>query len=95
MLRRIKGGLGASDDQIYRVDGLLDLADLDEIVELDRPDLKEERWRGVTQPRLAVPETDGELFDEIRRGDILVHLPYESFATSVEAFVQAAARDRT
>jgi polyphosphate kinase len=93
MLRRIKGGLGASDDQIYRVDGLLDLADLDEIVELDRPDLKEERWRGVTQPRLAVPETDGELFDEIRRGDILVHLPYESFATSVEAFVQAAARD--
>ena len=47
----------------------------------------------MTQPRLAVPTTDGELFDEIRRGDILVHLPYESFVTSVEAFVQAAARD--
>ena len=64
-----------------------------QIVDLDRPDLKEERWRGVTQPRLAVPTTDGELFDEIRRGDILVHLPYESFVTSVETFVQAAARD--
>jgi polyphosphate kinase len=93
MLRRLKAGLGARDDQIYPVEGLLDLADLDQIVELDRPDLKEDRWRGVTQPRLAVPTTDGELFDEIRRGDILVHLPYESFATSVEAFVQAAARD--
>jgi len=93
MLRRIKAGLGARDDQVYRVDGLLDLADLNQIVDLDRPDLKEERWRGVTQPRLAVPTTDGELFDEIKRGDILVHLPYESFVTSVETFVQAAARD--
>ena len=93
MLRRIKAGLGARDDQVYPVDGLLDLADLDQIVDLDRPDLKEERWRGVTQPRLAVPTTDAELFDEIRRGDILVHLPYESFVTSVETFVQAAARD--
>jgi polyphosphate kinase len=93
MLRRIKIGLAASDDQIYPVDGLFDLADLDRIVALDRPDLKEEPWRPVTQPRLAVPGSDGELFDEIRRGDILVHLPYESFATSVEAFVQAAARD--
>jgi polyphosphate kinase len=93
MLRRIKAGLGARDDQVYRVDGLLDLADLNQIVDLDRPDLKEERWRGVTQPRLAVPDTDGELFDEIRRGDILVHLPYESFATSVEPFIQAASRD--
>ena len=93
MLRRIKAGLGARDDQIYPVEGLLDLADLDQLVELDRPDLKEEPWRGVTQPRLAVPTTDGELFEEIRRGDLLVHFPYESFATSVEAFVQAAARD--
>jgi len=93
MLRRIKAGLGASDDEIYPVEGLLDLADLNQIADLDRPDLKEERWRGVTQPRLAVAETDGELFDEIRRGDILVHLPYESFATSVESYVQAAARD--
>ena len=93
MLRRIKIGLAASEDQIYPVDGLFDLADLDQIVALDRPDLKEEPWRPVTQPRLAVPSSDGELFDEIRRGDILVHLPYESFATSVEAFVQAAARD--
>jgi polyphosphate kinase len=93
MVARIKSGLAAGDDQIYPVDGLFDLADLDQLVAIDRPDLKEEPWRPVTQPRLAIADTDGELFGEIRRGDILVHLPYESFATSVEAYVQAAARD--
>jgi polyphosphate kinase len=72
---------------------MLDLADLGQLTEIDRPDLKDEPWRPITQPRLAVATTDAELFDEIRRGDILVHLPYESFATSVEAFIQAAARD--
>ena len=93
MLTRIRAGLGASEDQVYRIEGLLDLADLDQLVDIDRPDLKDEPWRPITQPRLAVPTTDAELFDEIRRSDIFVHLPYESFGTSVEAFVQAAARD--
>ena len=93
MLDPLRAGLGAREDQVYRVEGLLDLADLDELAEIDRADLKDEPWRPVTQPRLAFPSTDGELFDEIRRGDILVHLPYESFGTSVEAFVTAAARD--
>jgi polyphosphate kinase len=93
MVARIKVGLGASENQVYRIEGPLDLADLNQLVEIDRPDLKDEPWRPVTQPRLAVPSTDSELFDEIRRGDVLVHLPYESFATSVEAFVTAAARD--
>ena len=41
----------------------------------------------VTQPRLARAQTDAaRLFDEIRRGDVLVHQPYDSFATSFEAF---------
>ena len=35
-----------------------------------------------------------DLFAEVRRGDLLVHLPYDSFATSVELFVRAAAKDR-
>jgi polyphosphate kinase len=93
MLDRLKLGLGVSDDQIYPVDGLLDLADLTQIVQLNRPTLKEEPWRPVTQPRLALLEEGADLFEEIRRGDILVHLPYESFTTSVEAFIWAAARD--
>jgi polyphosphate kinase len=93
MLTRIRAGLGATEDQVYRIEGLLDLADVEQLVDIDRPDLKDEPWRPVTQPRLAIPMTDAELFGEIRRSDIFVHLPYESFGTSVEAFVQAAARD--
>ena len=93
MLSQLKPGLGVEDDQIYPVDGLLDLADVDEIAALDRPELKDEPWRPVTQPRLAFDDGPGDLFSEVRRGDVLVHLPYESFGTSVEAFVRAAARD--
>jgi len=93
MLDRIKLGLGVTDDQVYPVEGMLALADLADIAALDRPDLKNEQWRPVTQPRLAVVEGNGDLFREIARGDLLVHLPYESFATSVEAFVRAAAED--
>jgi polyphosphate kinase len=93
MLTELKTGLAVGDEQIYPVDGLLDLADLSEIAALDRPDLKEEPWLPVTQPRLAGVNGDADLFGEIRRSDVLVHLPYESFATSVEAFVKAAADD--
>jgi polyphosphate kinase len=95
MLARLKAGLGASDQQVYPVEGLLDLADLSEIAALDRPDLKYDPWRPATQPRLAFDDSSGgsDLFEEIQRGDILVQLPYESFGTSVEAFVRAAARD--
>ena len=67
MLTRIRAGLGASEDQVYRIEGLLDLADLDQLVDIDRPDLKDEPWRPVTPARLAVPTTDAELFGEIRR----------------------------
>jgi polyphosphate kinase len=93
MLARLKPGLAVGDDQIYPVDGLLDLAKLTQIVELDRADLKDEPWRPVTQPRLALHDDGEDLFEEIRRGDVFVHLPYESFTTSVEAFIWAAARD--
>jgi polyphosphate kinase len=93
MLQRLQAALGVDDDQLYEVQGLLDLADLDEIVALDRPELKYERASGVTVPRLARLRGSSDLFEEIRRSDILVHQPYESFATSFEAFVRAAARD--
>jgi polyphosphate kinase len=93
MLTQLKTGLAVGDEQIYPVDGLLDLADLSQIAALDRPDLKEEQWLPVTQPRLAGVNDDADLFGEIRRSDVLVQLPYESFKTSVEAFVKAAADD--
>ncbi len=93
MLDRLREGLGVRDDQIYEIEGLLDLADLMQLTRLDRPDLKPEPWVPITQPRLARVKDAGRLFDEIRRGDLLVHQPYESFRTSFEAFAAAAADD--
>jgi polyphosphate kinase len=93
MLERLERGLSARREQIYLIQGLLDLAELQELVRLDRPDLKEEAWYPVVHPRFAAPADADELFAEIRRNDILVHHPFDSFASSFEAFLLAASRD--
>ena len=93
MLAQLKEGLDIEDDQVYLVPGLLGLADLMELVELDRPDLKDEPWVPVVPARFTANE-NGELFDEIRRGTVLVHHPYDSFARTFEAFMRSAARDQ-
>jgi polyphosphate kinase len=63
------------------------------LARLERPDLKDAPWTPVTQPRLRVEEGEPDLFAVLREGDVLVHHPYDSFATSVEAFLDGAARD--
>ena len=65
-----------------------------ELASLDRPDLKDEPWIPVVPPRLAGAQSDlPRIFGEIRRGDIGVHQPYESFRASFEVFAQAAVQD--
>jgi polyphosphate kinase len=94
MLARIRAGLGASPEQEVRIAGPLDLADLSELVALDRPDLRDEPWVPRSHPRFVAASADGgDIFREIAHGDILVHHPYDSFATSFETFVRAAADD--
>jgi polyphosphate kinase len=94
MVERLTRGLVADESQTYRIESPLDLADLTELVSLDRPDLKDEPWRPVVPPRLAGAQTDlPRIFEDIRRGDIAVHQPYESFHGSFEVFAQAAVRD--
>jgi polyphosphate kinase len=93
ILEQLKTGLGIGDDEVFQVPGLLDLAELIQLVRLDRPELKDEPWVGITAPRFATHRADGDLFGEIRRSDVLVHHPYESFTTSFEAFVRLAAKD--
>ena len=87
--------LRLEESDVYRVEGLLGLSGLFSIAALDRPELKFEPWTSVTQPRLASIEDSGppDLFAVFREGDVLVHHPYESFETSVEAFLLQAARD--
>ena len=79
---------------VYQIDGLLDMGSLSVLTQLDRPDLKEETWTPTTQPRLrGIAAEVPDLFAVLRAGDILAHHPYDSFATSVEAFVDHAAGD--
>jgi polyphosphate kinase len=76
----------------YVVDGPLDLSGLMALYALRRPDLK----YPVFTPQTPSPLTGGDdvdVFRAMRGGDVLLHHPYDSFTTTVEAFVRQAARD--
>ena len=76
------------------VDGPIDLTGLWDVVALDHPELEDEPWTPQTQAVLAGTEDAApDLFRVLRDGDVLVHHPYDSFGTSVEAFVRQASRD--
>ena len=92
MLDRLATGLRVEPDQVYEIEGPLDLADLLELTSLERPELKNEPWIPVVSPRFARAK-GAKLFEEIARSDVLVHQPYESFRMSFEAFAEAAAAD--
>ena len=88
--------LGASDDEVYEVEGLLDLGDLWDVVGLPgHDDLRDPPHTPVTPPRLLLGQEgkESDLFAAIRSGDILVHHPYDSFTTTVERFVKQAVSD--
>jgi len=77
--------------RVYVTHAPVGLSALMELTEIDRPDLKDEPWLAGTR-RPFVHRSPADLLARIRRRDILVHHPYDSFDTSVEAF-GAAARD--
>jgi polyphosphate kinase len=81
--------------EVYDIDGLLDLADIADIAEVPgHAELRYPPWTPVTQPRLqGEDEEPVDMFAEIARRDILVHHPYESFASSVERFIEQAVND--
>jgi polyphosphate kinase len=87
--------LEVEERQVYDVEGLLDLTDLWQIVGLPGySELRDAPFTPVTQPRLQGDDDDGvDMFATIRAGDVLVHHPYDSFATSVERYVEQAVND--
>jgi polyphosphate kinase len=88
--------LDIDPDEIIDVDGPLGLSDLSEIARLDMPEHRFGPWEPLVPERLeAGPEEEDrpDVFATIREGDILVHHPYDSFAESVQRFVEAAAGD--
>jgi polyphosphate kinase len=85
--------LEVDGSDVVHVPGLLDLAALWELYVLDRPELKDEPFVPATHPRLSEGETPKSVFATLREGDVLVHHPYHSFATSVQRFIEQAAAD--
>jgi polyphosphate kinase len=90
LLRELKLDAGAVVD----VDGPLNLSDLWELYGSGRDDLRDPAWEPRVPERLAqLDASPSAIFEEIARGDILVHHPYDSFAASVERFIVDASRD--
>ncbi|MFZ2112780.1 MAG: polyphosphate kinase 1 [Solirubrobacteraceae bacterium] len=89
------GLLGVREDEVYPVAGLLDMGALWQIVKLPgMPELRNTPYAPVTHPRLLRHEGERpDVFAAMREGDVLVHHPYDSFATSVERFVEQAVAD--
>ncbi len=91
----LTGLLGVEDEEVFPVDGLLDMGALWEIVKMPgHAELRDEALPSVTHPRLVRHEGDRpDVLGAMREGDVLVHHPYDSFATSVERFVEQAVAD--
>ncbi|MDS0292644.1 polyphosphate kinase 1 [Halogeometricum luteum] len=92
--------LALSDEEVFRLPGLLDYRELLSLTDLDRPDLKLDSWTPRPHPRLerdATPavgaDRAADVFSEIRRDDVLLHHPYHSFDDTVQRFLDEAAND--
>jgi len=86
--------LELGDDDVTRHDALIDLTALNQLASVDRPELKFVPWTPVTAGRLQAAElTNKSIFEVIHERQLLVHHPNESFASSVESFVEQAAHD--
>ena len=87
--------LGITEQEVYRLPAPLDLGGLFEVFRIDRPELKYRKHVPTTSAALlpVEPNAEPDTFASIARGDILLHHPYESFTTSVQAFLEQAARD--
>ena len=94
-LELLTSELGVGRDEIYRLPGPLDLVGLFELNKLDRPLLHYATAVPATAPAFVPgePNDKPDLFSAIAEQDVLVHHPYESFATSVQAFLEQAAAD--
>lgn len=91
-LEFLSEGLALHPGDIYERGGPMDYSALFQIASLAIPHLRFPSWTPVVPTRLA--DEDADIFSVIRRGDVLVHHPYDSFGASTERFIKAAARDK-
>jgi polyphosphate kinase len=89
MLKVLTEGIGLSDADVFPIDGFVDIPDLMQLYSLDRPDLKEKPITAV-QPSILLEKKN--IFDVLKKHDVLLHHPYTTFAT-VSDFLASAAED--
>lgn len=89
MVEYLMTSLRLEPDDVYTIDGLLDVGDLMELYGVNEPDLKDKPLKTVVAPALRNKES---IFAAIKKQDVLLHHPYSSFGTIVD-FIDAAAKD--
>ena len=95
MLELLISELDISEREVFRLPGPLDLRGLFSLADIDRAELKYPAFLPSTHPHLAEVETasPADMFAAIKQRDVLLHHPYDSFATSVQRFIEQAADD--
>ncbi|MDN5725887.1 MAG: RNA degradosome polyphosphate kinase [Propionibacteriales bacterium] len=95
MLELLMSELDITEREVFRLPGPLDLRGLFSVADLDREELKYPAFLPITHPDLAEVETakPADMFAAIKQRDVLLHHPYDSFATSVQRFIEQAAAD--
>jgi len=93
MLELLVRELEISEGDVMAVPGLLDLSTLAPLADLDRPELRYPVVVPASHPRLVEGEAPADFFAVLKEGDVLVHHPYDSFATSTQRFFEQAAAD--
>ena len=95
VLNELMDELQIDPQDVMKYDSPLDLRSLNQIADLDFPELKYKPFRSETAPELrdVDPDSTDSYFTALRKGEILLHHPYQSFTTSVVKFLENAARD--
>ncbi len=90
MLKVLTDGIGLTDQDVYKIDGFIDISDLMQLYSLDRPRLKEKPIHYVHPAALHDKKS---VFDVLKKRDILLHHPYTSYSV-VTDFIAEAAEDK-
>jgi len=95
LLRTLMDELNVKEEDISRYKEPLDLTGLNQIADIDMPELRFPPFRSQVPPDLRDIDSDStdEFFDAIRRREVILHHPYESFTASVVRFLESAATD--
>lgn len=89
MVEYLTRSLHIEPEDVYKIDGLLDVPHLMELYSLDKPELKDKPLKAVAPAAMRKSES---IFEALKKQDVLVHHPYTSFATIVD-FIHTAAND--